>query len=311
MGFVTPRVAGNPAPWSEREDGRVRARPVGAAALLAAVLVVAGIVAPPLVAGETVPWVNADFSQVRLISATRAVGEGGSVQLGLQIRLDRGWKTYWRSPGDAGVPPHLDWTGSVNLAAVALAWPAPRRFSVAGYDSLGYMDEVVLPLTVTLARPGEALALRLSLAYATCAELCFLHQVDLVLDVPAGPPAPKPFARLIERYRERVPVRDGADPLTSVRARMAGSAAEPRLEVTVALSGASKFDDPDVFVEGPADVSFAAPRVRVADGGQRATFTMRIHARQGAPDLAGRKVILTLVDGVRAIERTAMVARGG
>ena len=289
----------------------MRARPVGAAALWATLLAVAGVVAAPALAGESTPWVNSEFSQVRLVAATRAVGQGGSVQLGLQIRLDRGWKTYWRSPGDAGVPPHFDWTGSDNLAAVEPAWPAPARFSLAGFDTFGYVDEVVLPFTVMLARPGEPLAARLSLVYATCAELCYLNEVKLVLDLPAGLPARTPFARLIERYRERVPVRDGAGPFESVRARMAGSVAEPRLEVTATLTGADKFEDPDVFVEGPDDVSFAAPRVRVADGGRRATFTMRVHARLGTPDLAGHKVILTLVDGVRATERTAIVARGG
>jgi len=289
----------------------MRARSARGAVVLAALLALAGIVAAPALAGEATPWVNGEFSQVRLISATRAVGRGDSVQLGLQIRLDRGWKTYWRSPGDAGVPPHFDWAGSGNLAAVSPAWPAPARFSLAGFDTFGYVDEVVLPLTATLARPGEPLALRLSLVFATCAELCFLLEVELALDLPVGTPARTPFAPLIEHYRERVPARDGAYPFTSVRARMAGSAAEPRLEVTAVLADAAMFDAPDVFVEGPDDVSFTAPRVRVADGGRRATFTMGIHARQGVPDLAGRKVILTLVDGVRATERTAIVARGG
>ena len=66
-------------------------------------------------------------------------GEAGGARLAaVEIALDRGFKTYWRHPGEAGLPPAFDWSGSANLAAVEVLWPAPRRFQDAGGVSYGY-----------------------------------------------------------------------------------------------------------------------------------------------------------------------------
>ncbi|HJT07423.1 MAG TPA: protein-disulfide reductase DsbD domain-containing protein, partial [Stellaceae bacterium] len=96
------------------------------------------------------PWFETDQGRVRLVAAAPRVGDGDSIELGLDFRLAPHWKIYWRSPGDAGYPPRLDWSGSTNLAATAMAWPAPERFSVLGLDTIGYTDAVVLPITAKL-----------------------------------------------------------------------------------------------------------------------------------------------------------------
>ena len=89
-------------------------------------------------------WDSTDVSDIRLISAQDAIGDG-AVSLGLQIRLAPSWKTYWRTPGEAGFPPRIDWTGSTNLASVDIAWPAPTRFlEIGDLITHGYKDEVVL-----------------------------------------------------------------------------------------------------------------------------------------------------------------------
>ena len=86
------------------------------------------------------------------------------MQLGLEFRLAPHWKIYWRSPGDAGYPPRLDWAGSTNLAGATMAWPAPQRFSVLGLDTVGYTDAVVFPITAQLAQSGQAAHLHLALS---------------------------------------------------------------------------------------------------------------------------------------------------
>ena len=98
---------------------------------------------PALTAGNiaTQPQV-----EVRLISAQNAVGQALQIRLGLHFTLASGWKTYWRSPGDAGYPIAVDWTGSSNLAKADLFWPVPHRFTLFGLDTFGYKDEVVLPV---------------------------------------------------------------------------------------------------------------------------------------------------------------------
>ena len=73
--------------------------------------------------------------------------EAAFLRAGVEIRLDPGWKTYWRYPGDSGVPPSLDFAASENVKSVTMLWPAPKRFADgAGGHSIGYKGEVVLPL---------------------------------------------------------------------------------------------------------------------------------------------------------------------
>ena len=74
-------------------------------------------------------------------------GEGRHVA-GLRLTMAPGWKTYWRAPGDAGIPPEFDWTGSHGVAGVEVRWPVPQVFDQSGMQSIGYHDEVVLPLEI-------------------------------------------------------------------------------------------------------------------------------------------------------------------
>src|SRR5689334_10697239 len=75
-------------------------------------------------------WVGDEHAAVRLISAGEATGSAGTLDFGLDFRLGPGWHIYWRSPGDAGYPPSVDWAGSKNLAGADLAWPAPHRLTL-------------------------------------------------------------------------------------------------------------------------------------------------------------------------------------
>ena len=116
------------------------------------------LLAGSTVAGESLAaaseWWRTDQGDVRLVAASAAAGHADEVQFGLQFRMMPGWKIYWRSPGDAGFPPRPDWSGSKNVADARLLWPAPHRFSVLGLETLGYTDEVVLPVMVTPFEPA-------------------------------------------------------------------------------------------------------------------------------------------------------------
>ena len=77
---------------------------------------------------------------------------------GVRIALDKGWKTYWRSPGDAGIPPSLNFADSQNVARVTVHWPTPEIFDQNGLRSVGYDDELILPLEITPADPSQPVA---------------------------------------------------------------------------------------------------------------------------------------------------------
>src|SRR5258705_742891 len=109
-------------------------------------LTITGVAGAAAHAGEPASaWQRNDQAAARLIAAVTAVGEVERLPVGLQLDLEPGWKTYWRSPGDSGIPVTVDWSGSRNVAAVGFAWPAPRRFTLFGLEIFGYGDEVVFP----------------------------------------------------------------------------------------------------------------------------------------------------------------------
>lgn len=110
----------------------------------------------------------------------------------LRLTLAPGWKTYWRSPGDAGIPPHFDWSLARNLKAVAVTWPTPSVYAQNGMRSVGYSGQLVIPLHVTPARAGKSVRLRGTMSLGVCADVCIPHQIDFdtVLDAPDAKPTP-------------------------------------------------------------------------------------------------------------------------
>ncbi len=252
------------------------------------------------------PWSSTDQGRVRLIAASPEVGNGGSVTLGLQFELQPHWKIYWRSPGDAGYPPRLDWSGSKNLASADIAWPAPQRFSVLGLETMGYTDAVVLPITAHLVERGKALSLAASLDYLTCSDICIPYETKLRLDLPAGSPrsgahgGAQGYAALIAQYQAQVPG-DGVAAGLKLLGATVETGANPAL--LLRLASAKQLIRPDAFIEGAGEVSFAAPLTM--PGTATGETVLRLPAEGRSADIAavaGRTLTVTLVDGSRAME---------
>ena len=148
-------------------------------------LVLAGLL--PEARAAATEWVGDNHAAARLITATDAAGSGKTVEAGLEIRLAPGWHAYWRTPGDAGIPPSIDWSGSENLTRAEIAWPAPARYSLQGFETAGYRDRIVLPITATLRQPGNPLDLHALVSWAACANICVPYSTKLDLRLPAGP----------------------------------------------------------------------------------------------------------------------------
>jgi suppressor for copper-sensitivity B len=252
-------------------------------------------------------WVGDGHAAARLITADEAVGSGSTVDAGLEIRLAPGWHAYWRSPGDAGIAPGVDWAGSENLAKAEIAWPAPTRFSQQGFETAVYNHRVVLPIALTLAQPGRPLSLHAQVAYAACAEICVPYSATLDLTLPAGVASPGPEAGLIAAARAQVPAGPGA---AGIALRSASVAGRPDAALVVALhSEATPFHAPDLFVEGIADGSPGRPVVEIGEGGRTARFTVPIRGADAAA-IDGKSLALTLVDGARSAELDATPVAG-
>src|SRR5215471_7149111 len=109
-------------------------------------------------AEDASPWQKESHSAVRLLAGSRS----GAVLLGgIAFQLQPGWKTYWRTPGDSGVPPRFDFSKSENVEAVTVMWPPPAVFADgAGGHSMGYHDKLVLPLRIVAKNADKPVTLR-------------------------------------------------------------------------------------------------------------------------------------------------------
>src|SRR5438128_5353723 len=134
----------------------------------------AAVGAASLVSGaraqDSSQWQKDSHSAVRLVAGSRS----GAVLLGgIAFKLQPGWHTYWRNPGDSGVPPRFDFAKSENIEAVTVLWPAPTKFADGGGGvSLGYQNLVVLPLRIVTRNADRPVTLRADISYAVCEKLC-------------------------------------------------------------------------------------------------------------------------------------------
>jgi len=260
------------------------------------------------------PWFETKEGQIRLVAETDAVGSLAKLRLGIEFRMASGWKIYWRSPGDAGFPPGIDWAGSGNLAGAEISWPAPHRFSVEGLETVGYEEEVVLPVAARLEKPGKPLSLRATVNYLTCKELCVPYTAALALDLPVKSRSKSPgfkspgskspgFSGLIDRFEKRVPAAEGTLMISGAGFR-AGAAPVLRIDI----ASVKPLVAPDVFIEGPAALAFGAPkRVEAADRRQASLLVPVSGDNAALAGLAGQKLRLTLIDGTDALDRTVAV----
>ncbi len=123
------------------------------------------------------PWFDTDGARIRLITLPAA--DGKTIDAGLQIELQKGWKTYWRSPGASGLPPQLDFGGSKNIAATKLEYPTPTTFGDRKNLTAGYVKSVTLPIAVEPLFPNRPITLSASGLVGICGEVCVPVQFQL------------------------------------------------------------------------------------------------------------------------------------
>lgn len=256
---------------------------------------VMALAVPVAVLGAASDRHDAPALSARLVTAENGVAPGaGSLSAGLVVDMEDGWKTYWRSPGEVGLPPELDWTASANVSGAELLFPAPTRFTAFDIENFGYGDRVVFPIRLSLDRPGEATSLRVQVRLLVCKDICIPEDFALSLDVPQGTGIDTSSAQLIGDALARVP--QEADQ-TDVRLDSAHLDASL---LTIALIKPSGFVSPDLFPE-LGDASFGKPDLRLSADGTRlwAAFPV-LYMPPDPPQL-----VLTATDGRFAVSLDA------
>lgn len=247
--------------------------------------------------GAATGWAGDGHVAVRLITAIENLGTVPTLDIALEFRFGTGWHGYWRTPGDAGVAPDIDWSGSDNVAGGELVWPAPHRLVIEGLQNGVYEKQVVLPIKLSLKHTGVATKIQTTIAYAACSDVCVPYQAELSLPLPAGTGTISAEASLIESARRSVPGTVQTAGIDIVTMHVEDNTSEPKFVVEL-FSETTPFVRPDLFVEGVGSGIPAAPQVDLSNDGKAARLTVRLPANPGT----GRPLILTLTDGDRAAE---------
>lgn len=255
-------------------------------------------------AAGTSPWDGDARSAVRLV-AGGPIGPGALLRAGIDIRLASGWKTYWRYPGDSGVPPTFDFSRSENIKSVAVLWPAPHRFMDEGGASIGYKGEVIFPLHVVPEHPNLPVTLRLAVNYAVCERLCVPAKGEATLEL-TGASSTQDLRIATAEAQSPKQARVGETaPLGIVAVRREPGGAFPRVVVEVAAPAAAAVD---LFAEGPTtDWALPVPEpVPGAPPGRR-WFAFDLDGVPPGASATGARLRFTLVSGENAVEVTTIL----
>jgi DsbC/DsbD-like thiol-disulfide interchange protein len=262
-----------------------------AALILAANLVVTVAVPRPALAADASGWDGDQRAAVRLIAGAQ---RGSVHRAGIEIRLAPGWKTYWRYPGDSGIPPRFDFSNSKNVKSVTVRYPAPHRLTDESGTSIGYKGGVVFPLEVVPADAARPVALVVKADYAVCEKICIPAEGKAELSLSGKPGAQDGRLKQNEALVPAAAKIGAGEPL-AVRA---AKREDKRIFVDVAAPGAV-----ELFAEGPAAdwaLPVPAPVEGAPAGQQRFAFELDGLPPNTTPD--GATLTLTAVSGGQAIE---------
>jgi DsbC/DsbD-like thiol-disulfide interchange protein len=260
------------------------------------------VVGTPAYAADASSWDGDVRSAIRLIAGGPRSSDS-DVRAGVEIKLGPGWKTYWRYPGDSGVPPRFNFAQSLNVRSVNVLWPAPDHFVDEGGQSIGYKDNVIFPLRIIPEDPTKPVTLRVALDYAVCEKLCVPAKGEAEIVLSGGTSS---LAPLVDAAEARVPKRVSLGEGTVLaidavhRETLAG-----RQRVVVDTKEPAA-DAVELYAEGPtADWALPLPEALSAAPPGLRRFAFDLDGLPPGASADGAVLTLTLVDGQNAIEVTA------
>ena len=253
-------------------------------------------------AGDASAWDEGLQSAVRLIAA-RAAGSGKALvyRSGVEIKLNPGWKTYWRYPGDSGVPPAFDFSKSENVKSATVLFPAPMRYDDgAGGHSIGYKKGVLLPMHVVPNDPSKPAVLRLKIDYAVCEKLCVPADANLELMLPGTDNANDAAVGAAEAQLPKPSSIGDSGALAIRAAHKEKGEGKPKIVVDVAAPAGAA---PVLYAEGP-DAKWALPLPEPVPGAPAGLqrFTFDLDGLPPGESGKGATLRLTAVAGDKAIE---------
>jgi suppressor for copper-sensitivity B len=245
----------------------------------------------------TSPWVSQGNARMRLLVA--GIDPSGRVDGGIEIALDPGWHTYWRSPGDSGIAPAVDFSASRNLGPVEVFFPLPQRIDDGYSVNNVYNGDVVLPISAKLADPASPADLSLKLDIGVCADVCVPDHFETTLSAKPGERDGE-VDKALAAARAQLPgaPEPGIFAVTAAT-RAGGTETRPTFDLAAILPEAR---GAEMFVEGPADWYPDTPKLVGSEGG-KATYRVTFDRLTSKVPIEGTELRVTIASGGRAIEQ--------
>jgi DsbC/DsbD-like thiol-disulfide interchange protein len=257
----------------------------------------------PAQAQDASPWQKEAHSAARLLAgAAHQIGAATVLLAGIEIKLDGGWETYWRYPGDTGSPPSFDFTGSQNVRSAEVEFPAPKRFpDGAGGNSIGYTGDVILPVRVIPADATRPVGLHVKINYAACGTLCVPAQAAFEMTLTGRGADEAALANAEQRVPKRAALGASAgNALAILSVHREPGAAHERVTVELAAPSGTPVE---LFAEGPTP-EWALPLPEPVGPAQGSTrrFIFDLDGLPPGAQAKGATLTLTAVSGDDAIE---------
>lgn len=269
-------------------------------------------------AAATSEWAEGFNNRARLVAGRAHGGPyagAGALYAGLEIVMSAGFKTYWRSPGEAGgIPPEFDFSGSQNLKSATVLFPAPHRSKDKAGETIGYHDSVLFPLRLVAEDPSKPVMLRVTAAYGVCKEICIAAEAALQIDVEPDPTASGEITAALARVPLPAPrstAGHAPDGMTMARASIDPTLAGWRLETAQELKLVLTVEDPsavdapedaDAFLHS-ADGLYMPMTRKVSQSGGKIVYEADLTEGATAKELAGKSISVTLT-GTRGQSET-------
>lgn len=251
-------------------------------------------------------WQATELMKIRVLVDKDTISKDTDELNGaIEIKMNDGWHTYWRSPGDAGLTPSFDWEESQNLENVEIMWPAPSRLKENTLTTFGYKDSVRLPARFKLKKTGNPVTLSASSNILVCNEICVPQKTRFSLSLKKGDGRQSAYSGEINAAYDNLPHDGNLDDL-KIENLVVGL---DRLVVTVTDNRGLK-EDSDVFIEIGDQALTAPPEMEAQkpeQGDLPRTARFVIPARAGTDNLSqeikGKELTVTLINRGRALEK--------
>jgi suppressor for copper-sensitivity B len=246
-------------------------------------------------------------SEARLIAAVKGADNLKTLEAGVDIKLNPGWKAYWRTPGEAGLAPVFNWDGSENFKSAKISWPAPTRFVAFDIDNFGYENEVVFPVEITPQEEGKPVSLQLKLDLLVCKDLCVPESHTLSLRIPAGEAQVSGDQPLLADALKKIPATENTNDFMIENVWLDEGDDKKVYLHAYGISAAAPGKDADLFVESRDFVSIGKPSFTY----NASTTELQVQAPVRSSDamdnlnkkLGKGALTLTYVDNGRIFER--------